>query len=133
MTKKKKIFLRILKEIGRLALIALIPYLFTGVFSTICYHNHIKFGIYLSTCVKYSGIIFFSCLIVMGIVLSLFVYLKKISKLWLIEGISFYLILFITGQIVDYVTSQDLEPSSFQMQDTLGHEQELKEINEGVK
>ena len=136
MKNKKKIFLRILKEIGRLALIIVIPVLLGVISGFICMRNltcHTELYSCLLPCIKFSRIVFFTSPIIIGSILFVFIRRKKLSKLWLIEGIPFYLLLFITGQVIDYVTSRDLEPSSFQMQDTLGLEQELKEINEGVK
>jgi len=136
MKNKKKIFLRILKEIGRLTLVIMIPVLLGVISGFICMHNltcHTELYSCLLPCIKFSRIVFFTSPIIIGSILFVFIRRKKLSKLWLIEGISFYLLLFIAGQVIDYVTRPELKPSPLQTQDTLWLEQELEEKNEGVK
>lgn len=108
----KRILLRTLKEIGRLALIIIVPILFTFIFTMWCEPRicHNGCASYWLHCFKIARIVFLSILVIMGVILFILIRLKKLSKLWLIEGIALYLISQIVVQILDYRSA--IEPQN---------------------
>ncbi|MDY6407670.1 MAG: hypothetical protein SPL08_03085 [Pseudomonadota bacterium] len=135
MKDKEKIILRILKEIGRLLLVVVLPFLFPIIFFGICYHNIPLYeggSLYshYGACFKYSRIIILTCPIIMMVILFPFVYRGKLSKLWIIEWAFFFLFILFAGNVIDYVTRVESKPSSIEVEDTLWDWQKIGE-NEG--
>ena len=100
----KRILLRTLKEIGRLALILIVPLLLPFISAEICIDNRnsCPSDCQLS-CFQGSRIVYLSNLVIIVAILFVFIRRKKLSRLWLIECIALHLILNITAQVLDYV------------------------------
>lgn len=107
----KRILLRTLKEIGRLSLI-IVVLLSWGFISNeigMLFSSELHYcnsNICMTHYIKFSRIVSLIGFVIMASFLFILIHHKKLSKLWLIEG----LLLLITIQIIIYITT--LEPQN---------------------
>jgi len=107
MSNKKKIFLRILKEIGRIFFVAVLSLLFACVIYTLCgsFSTPRCHGCSnMIYCFNFTRKAIYATLLILAIALISLTYYKKISKMWIVACICSALGVFIVGQIVNYAT-----------------------------
>jgi len=119
MNNKKKIFLRILKECGRIFFVAVSFLLFAYLIFTLCKVSSISVCHGCSKdmyCLNFTRKAICVSLLILAIVLIPLTYYKKISKMWIVAYICMPLWFFIAGQVVDYMTR---EPANYTLRDNL--------------
>ena len=124
MEEKKKLVSRILKELERFVLvlsfisgILLIGWLH-------CYWGSLCHGCSReAVCFSYLLKVLEVSFVIIPLILIFFICLKKISKMWLIDTIISFLLLFCTGQVIDYMTREEPKQSSIEERGTLWEKQ----------
>ena len=128
MKDKKKIILRILKEIGRFALVFAVGF---GIllldFWMCCGHQQRCFRCFQSE----RTLEFFLYIIVCFLLIPL-IYHKKLSKIWIIDLTIIFLLILGIRYIFDYVTRAEVQPSSSEFYDTVLEAQQYEKGSEGL-